>query len=128
MIAALSAASRDLLYTSESDAPFETIRWPSRAMALAPDDVLKLVGKPAGTPIVERSLADFFQDLTRDEDWHDAEARATVERYRRLQRIFSDRLSSARVYDVGEVNVDVYLVGRSPASEWIGLKTAAVET
>ena len=37
-------------------------------------------------------------------------------------------LGDLKVFKVGEVNVDVYIVGKTGSGKWAGVRTAAVET
>ena len=46
----------------------------------------------------------------------------------KLQQAVDQRLSGLRVFRIGEVNIDVYVVGRTADGQWAGLKTHSVET
>ena len=45
-----------------------------------------------------------------------------------LAKVIEENLSDVRVFKVGEVNIDVYIVGRTKQGDWVGLHTKAVET
>jgi hypothetical protein len=126
-IDALKQATKGLKYQSESDAPFKTFVWKDRGR-LTKQKVLELSGHQPGTPIEEVKLADFFADLTEEQDWHGADEKKTVERYKNLLKTIKDNLSGAKVYKVGDVNRDIYIVGKTPAGDWAGVQTKAVET
>ena len=121
LLAALKNASKGLLYPSETDAPFEPFSWGKADGDLTPEKVARLAGASAGATVEEQSLADFFKDLTADGAEH-------AEAFRKLQQAIGERLSGARVFRVGRVNIDVYIVGRTADGEWAGLKTQSVET
>ena len=51
-----------------------------------------------------------------------------MKKFRDLQQTLQDTLSDVKVFRVGETNLDIYVVGKTPEGEWAGLKTEAVET
>lgn len=125
-IAALEKASEGLLYQSESDEPFTTFKWKADG-ELTAAAVLKCARKPAKTPVEEVPLADFFKDLTTDQDWYGEEEKATAEQYRGLLKAVKQNLADAKVFKVGKTKVSVFIVGKTDG-DWAGLKTTAVET
>ena len=126
-IDALKQATKGLTYQSESDAPFKTFVWKDGGR-LTKQKVLELSGHKPGTPVEEVKVDDFFADLTEGQDWHGADEKKTAERYQNLLQTIKDNLSGAKVYKVGEVNVDIYIVGKTQAGDWAGVQTKAVET
>ena len=125
---ALKQATKGLVYQSESDAPFKTFVWKDGGGRLTKQKVVQLSGHKPGTPVKEVKLDDFFADLTEEQDWHGAEEKKTVQRYKDLLQTIKDNLSGAKVYKVGEVNRDIYIVGKGQAGDWAGIQTKAVET
>ncbi len=125
---ALRKATRGLLYMSETDEPFHTFTWTK------PPDFLQAtrgpeLGKPKpGAKVEQISLDDFFADLTEEQDWHGEEEKKTVERYRTLRQTIENELTDATVYRVGEVNIDIYIVGKTKTGALAGIQTKAVET
>jgi hypothetical protein len=124
----LQKATKGLLYMSESDAPFEVVHWARRDPMLSKADLASLVGASSDAPIEEVAVAEFFGDLTQDQDWHDADDKKTVERYRNLLAVLNKSLAKPKVFKIGEATVDIYIVGRTPDGDWAGIKTTAVET
>src|SRR4051812_8078649 len=127
-IEALAAASKGLLYQSESDEPFETFTWGKANGELTGPQVLKCVKKAAKTSVKEIAVADFFKDLTAAEDWHGDEEKAVVQQYKKLLEVIRKNLPDAKVFKVGKTKVDVYVAGKTDEGDWAGVKTAAVET
>jgi hypothetical protein len=74
------------------------------------------------------AVDDFFAGATEDQDWFGDEERAIAARYRELVALLKQHLSDLTVYQVGEVTLDVYVVGRTPEGELLGLATQASET
>jgi hypothetical protein len=127
-VSALKKATKGLRYVSETDAPFEVFSWKKPGNAIAHQEVLKLAGKEKARPVREVSLDAFFQGLTEEQDWHGEEEKADVRRYRELERTLRGQLTDIKVFKVGEPQIDIYIVGKTPRGDWAGLKTSAVET
>jgi Nuclease A inhibitor-like protein len=120
----LQQATTDLVWTSESDYPFEVITW-SKDTELNPTALFKL---PTDTAIATTTLEDFFTPALTTEDWFGDEEVATVDRYHKLVDAIASNLSDVMVFRVGEVEITVYIVGRTSDGNLVGLKTQVVET
>jgi hypothetical protein len=106
-------ASAGLEFPSESDAPFDVIRWPAK------DAITAHFG---GRRKVEEVAIDaFFAELLESDDG---------ERYRQLRRTLESQLKQLKIYrvGVGETKVDIYLLGRLRTGDWAGLHTTSIET
>jgi hypothetical protein len=128
VLQALRAATDGLLYMSETDAPFELVHWHSSEPTLTSVSLLKLIGKSYGVPVEEIGLDEFFQALMEDQDWHDEKAKRAVQQYRQLLVVLKQNLADLKVFKIGEVQIDIYLVGRATDGDWAGIKTEATET
>jgi hypothetical protein len=106
----LGKASLGCLYMSESDYPFELIRWEDRA-ELASAFICGVAGEATDCPIQETDCDTFLGG-----------------RYQKLAQLLKANLSDLRVYKVGRINMPVYIVGRSPEGNWLGLSTRVVQT
>ncbi|MDB5290344.1 MAG: Nuclease inhibitor-like protein [Phycisphaerales bacterium] len=116
LLEALKMATNGLLYPSESDEPFEPFRWKRTT-----DDPAKEVAahdKP-GAKIREQSVDEFFAGLAESDD---------AKKFADLRRELESRLSGLRVFRVGDIEVGVYLIGKTPSGDWAGLRTTSVET
>ncbi len=113
ILRALKSASEGLLYPSESDEPFVMYVNPTR------EDVLPTILPHPGDRVTETTVSEFFAELIAGEDGS---------RFEQLQRVIESRLIAPRVFRIGEVTVDVYIVGRTPSGGWMGLHTVSVET
>ncbi len=120
-ISALAQASAGLLYPSESDEPFDVIRWDEPGLTpFSASDVLALrVGK--GRAIEEVAVESFFSAIASAMD---------PERLERLRRTLQKQLTGLQIFRVGtgEAEVDIYLLGRTTNGNWAGLHTKSVET
>ncbi len=127
-IAALKKASKGLLYPSESDEPFQVFTWGKGSGQLTAKRVRELAGHEGDERVEEVSVADFFKDLTADQDWHGRKEKAAMKKFRALEQTLAQNLADAQVFRVGETNLDIYIVGKTADGEWAGLHTQAVET
>jgi hypothetical protein len=126
----LERASAGLVYSSESDRPFEffTLRYTGRSSPPQPAEFATLVGAKDAAPAEQRSLADFFARHTATSDPYDSEAQKIRPRYEALMRVLSIRLRDARVYRLGKIEIQCYIAGLDGAGNLAGLKTVAIET
>lgn len=125
--AQLTQASEGLLFISESDAPFEVVRWSAHG-ELTPAKLLQLTNHAPDAPIQVVSVDAFFAIATQEQDWHDEEEREAVQRFRQLVNVLKETLSQLQVYRVGDRTIDAYIVGVTPSGDWVGLTTQVVET
>ncbi len=123
----LKQASEGLLFLSESDAPFEVVRWPTQGQ-LTPAKLLQLTNHPPDAPVEVVNVDEFFAIATVEEDWHDEEEREIVQRFQHLVSVLKQNLSNIQVYRVGQINIDAYIVGVTPSGHSMGLSTKLVET
>lgn len=118
---------KGLFYISETDAPVDLFDLED----LPKQERKDLQEKFEAT---ERSderhvtIDDFFQRLAAEKDWHTPAQKASAKKYRRLWKIFSDELSDPKVYRVGAIRIDIYVVGFAEDGAMIGIRTRAVET
>jgi hypothetical protein len=76
----------------------------------------------------EKTLDEFFEQPTQLQDWHGDEEKAQVEKFIRLKELISKNLRDVKVFKIGEVEVDIYIVGINADGKLAGVKTKAVET
>ena len=108
-------ATKDLTYTTESDARLDVIWWPPAPSARA---AVETNGGHEG-PIEERSAAEFFDGLASVEG---------MEGFAALRKLMESSLKDLTVIRQGEIEIEVYVLGRASTGEWAGFHTHAVET
>ena len=123
-LTALREAIKDLLYQSESDEPFEVVDW--KNVAHFGSETLLKGRKDIVAQVIP--LEDFFKDLTEEKKWHGAEEKAAVKRYRKLKETINKHLADVKVFRIGKIEMDIFIVGKTKAGVWAGIKTKAVET
>jgi hypothetical protein len=123
----LATLASGLLFISESDHPLQVVRLSAASESELPS-VVRAATARSDVSVQCVPLLAFFERATRVQPYHTAEDRAVVERYQTLVRFLSSELADARVYRVGEIEVDVYAIGRSLEGEWLGVATKVIET
>ncbi len=126
---ALDAATKGLLWMSESDYPFEAFIWEfGEKISLSNEIVLKITKHSLDTPIKFIEFNSFFQGRVTPKNWHNEAEAETVRRYQQLVLMMPEYLSNLKVYKVGEIEVDIYIVGKTPTGDYAGLATVSIET
>ena len=125
----LERAAEGLLYTSESDYPFEYFEAPARLDGpLTVAGFRAAAGVPADSLVEELSLDAFFARHIELVDPADPAAQALVPEYERLKAVIRRSVDDARVFRVGRILIRCYLVGTDGDGRVVGLTTFAVET
>jgi hypothetical protein len=122
----LTKATTDLLWSSESDYPFEIVTWPP-GIELTRMALFKDLPDP-NQSIEMMTVTDLFASVLTIEDWYAAEELAQVNRYTELLHAIESNLVDPQVFRVGEVEIAIYIVGKTPDGDLVGLKTHVVET
>ena len=125
----LEQAAQGLTYTSESDYPF-TWWFHARPVGepLGVDAFRAALGLAPTVRVEVRELDDFFARHIEWVDPYDATAVALVPRYERLRETVREVLRDPRVFRVGRIAIDCYIVGFDRAGNLVGLRTVAIET
>jgi hypothetical protein len=120
---AIQKAAAGLLYPSESDAPFDLVRWDSSKGDPSPATVAALaggIGKKKARPVEQVAPDEFFAALAETDD---------AARFKALEQVLKKSLTDLRVFRVGgSAQVDIYVLGKAASGEWLGLHTTSVET
>ena len=122
----LKQATTDLLWSSESDYPFEVVTW-EPGIELTPTDLFSNI-YDTDLAIESIALTDLFEPVLTIEDWYEQAELDLVDRYTNLLDSINNNLSEVQVFRVGEVEIDIYIIGKTPTGDIIGLKTRSVET
>jgi hypothetical protein len=127
-IAKLKEACNGLLFMSESDYPFEVFVWEKQAEeSLAAEEVAQHTGHPADAPVKVVTLSDFFRAATEEQDWFGPEEKESAAKFKSLESTIASTLNNVKVYRVGQVEIDVYILGTC-GNDCIGLSTKVIET
>jgi hypothetical protein len=121
----LTQASQGLFMPSESDYPFEVFVWED--VELTPEKILELTNYPPATSIEQVELDYFFRNVAKEKDWHDDIQKENVAKFQNLVQVIKDNLAELRVYRIGTIEVNVYIVGKTNDG-LAGLATKVIET
>jgi hypothetical protein len=126
----LAKAAEGLVYTSESDRPFEPFELPGGGAGwpYGVEEFARRIGAAPDAPREERSLYQLFSPHIERTDPCDTQTQALRPRYEALRSLLASGLRDARVFRVGRIEVDCYAVGDDGAGNLAGLHTVAVET
>lgn len=116
---------KDLYYISETDSeifPFVG----EKAMSVSADELLRQLGRT--DPVEERAFEDFFKRLTEIQEWFGDEETATANKFSALKDLLLKNLKDVKVFKVGKIEVDIYIVGLNSENTLAGVWTKAVET
>ena len=128
----LNELTDGLLYTSESDYPFDTFLLD--ATKPIEEQLLEKAKKPKRTHIETRAWKGFFDNYTVAKDWWSDAEKNTAERYRNIvttveaNAITTDGAKDIKVYRIGTTQVSVYIVVHLPENQYVVLATTAIET
>jgi len=118
VLGTLQKASKGLQFISETEAPLEPFLWEDGGK-LTKKRLLDLASAEPGTAIEEETLEDFFYAVPPEDK----------PKFEQLAKAINETLSGVKVYEIGdEAEKDVYIVGKTSAGQWAGLKTKVVET
>ena len=118
----------DLLYPSESDEPVEflSLPWDGKE-EISIQEFSELLDLPTAKTIVEEKPEGFWSPVTTDQEWYGNEERERTVRFVELKRVLEDNLMYIHYFEVGDVEVALYLVGQLD-QRIMGIKTMAVRT
>jgi hypothetical protein len=117
----------DLYYISETDAlisPFVG----QQAQTVSQEAILEQTENASDSPVEERDFTEFFARLIEIQDWFGDEERKTAEKYLLLKKLLEKNLRDLKVYKIGKVQIDIYIVGLDVENRLMGIKTKAAET
>ncbi|MEH1839561.1 MAG: nuclease A inhibitor family protein [Nostoc sp.] len=122
----LKEASSSLLMMSESDYPFEVVRWEGAAPATQ-EKILQLTGSQ-DLPVEVVDLDYLFRNCAFEQEWHNEFQKKDVQKFQTLVQTLKDNLSDISVYRVGRINIDAYIIGQTKDGDLAGIVTKLVET
>lgn len=123
----IEKAAAGLYYISETDAEVKPFVG-GKAEAVSKEEVSAQTKNRADAPIEERNFAEFFERLTKIEDWFGDEEKETARKFAELKKVLENNIRDLKVFKIGKIQLDIYAVGLDAENRLIGIKTKAVET
>ncbi|WP_414567813.1 nuclease A inhibitor family protein [Nostoc sp. CCY 9925] len=124
----LKQSSADLLMMSESDYPFELVLWTGPVDSLTTQKLLQLTNHPQDSQVEEVGLDYFFRNCAYEQEWHDEQQKQNAKKFQILVQTLKNNLNEIKVYRIGTINIDVYILGKTSSGDLVGLATKVVET
>jgi hypothetical protein len=120
---------KDLWYPSESDEPIEWVSLMVNGVTpLTISDLELVLGLPPETTVEEITAEQFWGPVVTVEDWYGEDEQAQVASFLKLKLLLESNLKNLQAFRVGQIEIDLYLLGQINDSEWGGLKTKVIET
>lgn len=127
LIAELEPLIAGLLFMSEADYPLQTIFW-KQDVEVTDEYLRGQAGAGADAPVKTEDVDKFFRAAVSEPDWKGTAELALARRYQAVVNWLKANLSKPKVYRVGEIDIKVYILGRSPGGNWLGISTRVIET
>ncbi|HVF68296.1 MAG TPA: nuclease A inhibitor family protein [Pyrinomonadaceae bacterium] len=123
----LKSLTEGLSYQSESDYAVEPYAREADEGAPSAEEFAKgREGEDAAVRVLD--FDSFFVNYTKEQDWWGDEERAVAKKFQALVAFMKESLKEIKVYRVGGVDADVYVVGRTASGGFAGVKTKVVQT
>lgn len=123
----IKKATKDLYYISETDSEISPFTG-GRAASVSKEVLLSQTGNTVNSEIEERNFEEFFTRLTKIQDWFGDEEKETAQKFSDLKELLQKELKDLKVFKVGKIELDVYVVGLDAEGVLTGIKMKAVET
>ncbi|MGQ0541419.1 MAG: nuclease A inhibitor family protein [Blastocatellia bacterium] len=118
---------KGLIYPSETDGTFEPFFGGEAKKGLR-EVLRKAPGSDSKTKIEEVEFDKFFESLITEKDWFTAGQRKMAKRFAKLRDLMESELKEIKVFRVGRIRIEIYIVGIDKTGMIMGVKTFAVET
>lgn len=128
LVTLLQGLVEGLTWMSETDAPLHVLYWDNSMVLESNEQLLQHMQHPRTAVVGVGEVDQFFEPAVAEQDWFGEEEKETAARYRSLLSVLKQHLSHLKVYRVGEVEIDVYVLGRTEADSVVGIATQIVET
>lgn len=123
----IKQVSEGLYYISETDAEiFPFIG--EKAEYVNAETIIKQTGKEGSVAVEERDFEDFFERLTAYQEWFGDEETEAADKFSKLKELLKANLRELKVFKLGEIEIDIFVVGLDSDNRLSGIKTEAVET
>ncbi len=126
-VKALREVVSELIYISETDAaviPF----FGTKANVNSAAEILRQTKRKDTTEVEERDFSEFFERLTTIKDWFRKEDEDRARGFLELRKLLENNLTEIKVYKLGRIAIDIYVVGIDSRGFLAGVRTKAVET
>ncbi|NMG20613.1 nuclease [Brasilonema bromeliae SPC951] len=133
----LKESTEGILWSSESDYPLEVVFW--ETSTISPEKLLQLTNKPPDTVVTVQEGDKFFAKLFRQykqyisessDEESEKEYKSCLVKCQKLADLLKANLTDIQYFDVGgnQSEIHLYLIGKSPSGNILGLSTIGIYT
>lgn len=123
----LAKMCEGLIYMSETDAEF-TVYKGAKNETLSKETMLAQINGSPNVACEEQNFDNFFLRLTTCKDWFGEFEKQKAKQFGKLQDLLKTNLKNLKIFRIGKIQIDIYIVGTDSENNTIGLKTKSVET
>jgi hypothetical protein len=116
-----------LYFMSETEAEIQNFTG-EKAEQVSKEEILSQTKNASDAPVEEKDFAELFERLTKIQDWFEDEEKQAAAKFSELGDLLRKNLKNLKVFKIGEIELDVYIVGLDAEGRLAGIKTKAVET
>ncbi len=126
LVRQIELAVRGLTYQSETDAAIKVFSG-QKADSVSLENVLSQIGS-MDSKIEEKEFNAFFEPLIKSRDWFGDDERKKMENYIVLKNLLQINLIEKKVFRIGKIKIDIFVLGLDKDNTLCGIQTKAVET
>ena len=127
LIQKLQTTIQNLFWLSEAEYPWEIFYW-QNADTFNENILLQQSNCSSSGKIAIQQLSSFFEPAIKLQSWHNDTEIAEVQRYQTLVNLITANLTDTKVYLLGEVEIDTYVLGTTEHNAIAGITTKIVYT
>ena len=123
----IKKATENLYYISETDS--EILPFLGKPVAdISKAEIFNQTGIYDNPNFEERDFAQFFERLIKIQNWFGEQEVETARRFAKLKDLLEQNLVNLKVFKIGSIELDIYVVGKTSENILMGIKTKSVET
>lgn len=125
----ISPLIEELFYPSESDEPVEHLFIETeQLLPFSIENLRLLLDANEEAPIEELDLNQFWEQVTVQKEWYGEEEIVRTKNFQELKTSLEKRLTAMQGFRVGEIEIELYIIGQTDEGKIEGIKTLSVET
>ena len=124
----LARAAQGIVLPSEFDGHFSVVQWPNAEIPKTPSAFRQLAEIPPQSPVESFDASALISRLGGELSTDGADVKRMRAKFRKLAEFLRGNLNDLRGFRVGNINVELYILGASSDGEVLGLKALGVET
>jgi hypothetical protein len=123
----LKAACEGLTYMSETDSDV-TPMFGKKVSGSTTQEVLSAIGVAAKDKIETADADSFFSRLASYKEWFTGQQKVNADRFGALKNLLESELADLKVYRVGKIRIEIYVIGVDKNEKVAGVTMKAIET